>query len=76
MTVFLSLTTTGCALTAAAVTDTTKRTASKIASILFIPLDDCFNIYFTPVYYFEFTQLRQKIDSFGTHTIYKIIAVM
>jgi hypothetical protein len=42
-----------CASTATAVKDVTKRIASKIASIIFILVDDCFNIYFTP-YFFIF----------------------
>jgi hypothetical protein len=44
MVVFLSLTTTGPALTAAAVTDIKKQTASKIPSVFFI----CLNIYLSP----------------------------
>src|SRR5271157_5144707 len=44
MAVFLSLTTTGPALTAAAVTDIKKQTASKIPSVFFI----CFNIFLSP----------------------------
>jgi hypothetical protein len=36
------------ALAATAVKETTKRTDYKIASTLFILLDDCFSIHFTP----------------------------
>ena len=37
------------AFSATAVTDAAKRTANKINITFFIPLDDCFNIYFTPL---------------------------
>jgi hypothetical protein len=48
MIVFLSLTTTGPALTAAAVTDIKKQTASKIPSVFLI----CFNISLSPSFHF------------------------
>jgi hypothetical protein len=48
MIVFLSLTTTGPALTAAAVTDIKKQNASKMPSVFFI----CFNISLSPSFHF------------------------
>jgi hypothetical protein len=57
--VFLSLTTTDPALTAAAVTDIKKQTASKIPSIFFI----CFNIFLSPSLFLSFIQFKEILQN-------------
>jgi hypothetical protein len=71
---FLSLTTTGCALPAAAVTDTTKRTVSKIVRIFFTLLSDCFNIYFTPLW-LKLVIFRFVNFVFANYSSYKKLVV-
>ena len=59
----------GSAFDAAAVNDTTNKTASKIVCTFFILLTSCFNIYFTPFLLGIHTIFRYNFNSVRTYEL-------